>query len=393
MELCKDVNVVFLIDFSKEANQGVYVMEPQIFNIPKDLLEIVDIFTIHNKELFLVGGSVRDILLNLKPKDFDVATNATPDEVIELLEQCKKYTILGIGKSFGVIKVITPEKNEYEIATFRSDVGSGRRPESVVYTTIYEDVKRRDFTINALFYDFHKKEVIDHIGGLEDIRNKVVKTVGNPKERFEEDRLRILRAVRFAARFGSLDEETYKAIKDNNSLVGVSEERIREEFLKGIQSSKNVFDFFNLLEDLNLLEQIFPDLILNKNFLNTKNIPILLSFLLKDNELKNLKTKLNDLKYSSIEITQVVFLHSFQSLCEKNAFGLKKLFMNSHLENVDLIDFVLNSGKPSTQLLNAFMAYSPTTNGDELLKLGFAGKSLGEEMLRIETEKFKCLIH
>jgi tRNA nucleotidyltransferase/poly(A) polymerase len=164
------------------------------FDLPDDILKIKDIFKANNFKLFVVGGAVRDLLLKKEPKDFDLATDALPDIVESMLKN--KYRTIATGKAFGVINVFTPT-GDFEIATFRSDIGSGRRPDSVVFTTIDKDVKRRDLTINALFYDIDRGEVVDLVGGVEDLKNMTVNTVGNPMERFSEDPLRILRFFRF----------------------------------------------------------------------------------------------------------------------------------------------------------------------------------------------------
>ena len=188
--------------------------------LPKDIYKIKDVIKNAGYKLYVVGGAVRDALLGKTPKDFDLATDALPDTIQNLLKPF--YKTLETGKSFGVINVITPS-DEYEIATFRKDIGKGRKPDAVEFTTIDQDVLRRDLTINALFYDIDTSEVVDLVGGIEDLKNGVVRTVGSPEERFDEDRLRILRAIRFAARFGSdLDAATDAALKKDSNLNGVS---------------------------------------------------------------------------------------------------------------------------------------------------------------------------
>ena len=160
-----------------------------------------------------------------------------PSKVEEILKAYPEYRVLELGRAFGIVKIITPEGNDYEIATFRTDIGKGRRPDSVEFATIEKDVNRRDLTMNALFYDISNKEIVDYVGGIQDIENKVVKTVGNAKERFDEDRLRILRALRFAVTKGFLinydiiSAMTQPEILEKLEKV-VSAERIREEVFK-----------------------------------------------------------------------------------------------------------------------------------------------------------------
>lgn len=366
------------------------IRKPFQMNLPPDLIQISGIFQQAGKQLFVVGGAVRDALMGKEPKDYDVASDATPDEVIAIFRPHTQYKILEIGKAFGVIKILTPEGGEYEVATFRADVGKGRRPDSVNFTTIDQDVQRRDLTINALFYDISRQEIVDYVGGIADIENNVVRTVGNPDERFDEDRLRVLRALRFAGRMGSsLDPATDAAIKANNSLEGVSGERIRDEFLKGLTSSKSVLYFLGLVSTYNLWGQIFPGLVVNTNFVETRNIPVQLALLLRDNKPEILAKTLNKLKYSATEAAQVSFLAIFQTLASENAFKLKKFFKNAHLSNQDVLEFARLNGKPDEKTAKAFTLYEPTITGDELTAAGFKGADLGKEMSRRETELFQ----
>lgn len=224
-------------------------------SLPEDIIKIKNIFINSGYKIFLVGGSVRDALLHKTPKDYDLATDASPDKVIEILKgQSFIKNILEIGKSFGVINVIT-DLNEYEIATFREDTSKGRKPSVSLNASISTDSLRRDLTINALYYDIDTKEVIDLVSGIDDLKHNIIRTVGKPQDRFDEDPLRKIRSIRFAARFGSkLDDETSNALKINNNLDGVSSERIRDEFLKGIKTTKSVKYFLELLRVYGFLE-------------------------------------------------------------------------------------------------------------------------------------------
>lgn len=374
------------------GGEALPVRKKLLIPLPDDLLKISDLFKASGKQFYLVGGSVRDALTGEKPKDFDVATNATPDEIIEIAKEDPGLKILEIGKSFGVIKLLTPKGNEYEIATFRRDGSPGRRPDSVEFTSIEQDVRRRDLSLNALFYDIENKEIIDYVGGIADIENKIVRTVGSPQERFGEDKLRILRALRFAARLGSgLDPATSEAIKADNSLQGVSGERIRDEFIKGIKSSRSTVHFFNLVSEHGLWEQIFPGLHVSRDFKDTKNTSVALAVLLRENAAKLLLKKLNDLKYSSDEVTQVSFLVTFQGLEVPNAYKVKKLFKIAKLADKDLVEFSSLVGKPSSDLVQNFIRYEPSITGIELQAQGFSGKELGQELERRETELFRRL--
>ena len=172
--------------------------------IPQSVKDLHELFQSSGKKLYLVGGSVRDFLTGDKPKDFDLATDALPDEVLDIVGD--KYRTNLQGRAFGVVVVYTKEVPEgMEIATFRSDIydddklGKSRNPD-VKFTTIDQDVLRRDLRINGLFYDLDKKEIVDLVGGVDDIKNGVIGMIGDPDLRIKEDPLRILRAIRMACR-------------------------------------------------------------------------------------------------------------------------------------------------------------------------------------------------
>ncbi|HEY2155615.1 MAG TPA: CCA tRNA nucleotidyltransferase [Isosphaeraceae bacterium] len=208
-------------------------------------------------EAYWAGGCVRDILLGLEPTDYDVATDARPEQVAGLFRRT-----VGVGVSFGVVKVLGPrEAGEVEVATFRSDGAyvDGRRPESIVFSTPERDASRRDFTINGMFLDPLDGRVIDYVGGREDLRKKVLRAIGDPRARFGEDKLRLLRAVRFAARFRlSFDPETRLAIVEMaRQVTAVSVERIAQELRRMLVHPSRT-EAMALAAGLGLLEVILP---------------------------------------------------------------------------------------------------------------------------------------
>jgi poly(A) polymerase len=204
----------------------------------------------------LAGGCVRDLVLGVRPKDYDVATSATPDVVEGLFEKC-----ISVGASFGVQIVVLAE-GTFEVATFRKDGPylDGRHPDHVEFVDEIEDARRRDFTINAMFFDPATNSVIDYVGGKDDLQRRVVRTVGEPHERFSEDHLRLLRAVRFAARLGfTIDPGTQKAIAEMASLISrTSPERIRDEIVK-ILTEGGARRAFELLDQTGLLVHVLPE--------------------------------------------------------------------------------------------------------------------------------------
>ena len=360
--------------------------------IPEEIKVIHNIFKNNGFFIHVVGGAVRDSILNIKPKDWDLVTDATPDTVISLLKgQNFVKNILETGKAFGVINVIT-NTDEFEIATARKDIGSGRRPDTVEFTTIEQDITRRDLSCNALFFDIDTNEVVDLVGGVEDIKNGVVRTVGNPADRFGEDRLRILRAVRFAGRFGSeLDPAVEAALKKDNSLEGVSPERIRDEFLKGIKTAKNVPHFIGLISKFNLWDAIFPGLNVNKEISNIDKDPIvLLAELLKNNEASTLNKKLNKLTFSSEEnkaITSLIFLQGFKD--PSQAFKFKKMLDKSGLDETRILKFALRA-KLNPTLIKAILDFKLSVTGQQVQdELGISpGPEMGAAIEKMENDNF-----
>lgn len=207
------------------------------------------------------GGCVRDLLLKKEPKDYDVATNALPEEVRHLFG---KRRTLAVGASFGVIIVRGHQPDcDVEIATFRSEGPylDGRRPEHVKFTTAEEDAQRRDFTINGMFYDPLNESIYDYVGGKADLQQHLIRAIGNPLERMQEDKLRLLRAIRFAATLGfHLAESTFHAIQTMaNEITVVSPERIAEE-LRKMLIHPHRRDAIELVQSSGLMKPIIPEL-------------------------------------------------------------------------------------------------------------------------------------
>lgn len=208
-------------------------------------------------EAFFVGGCVRDALLGVLPAEIDIATSAEPGRVQDIFPKT-----VAVGKSFGVV-IVMEGGAPFEVATFRreSGYGDGRHPENVEYTeSAEEDVLRRDFTVNGMLYDPVSEELYDHVGGLGDLELRVVRTIGDPEKRFGEDRLRMMRAVRFSACLGfELDPGALSVIRRGASdISAVSAERTREELVK-ILTGRNPGDGIGLLSDSGLLEHFLPE--------------------------------------------------------------------------------------------------------------------------------------
>jgi poly(A) polymerase len=230
---------------------------------------VIDTLRRAGHEAYLVGGCVRDLVLGREPADYDVATDATPDEVMRIFPNS-----YGVGAQFGVVLVAPPDggnglgltsaKNCVEVATYRSDIGfsDGRHPDHVQYSkSARDDVQRRDFTINGLLYDPVADQVLDYVGGLADIKAGVIRTIGSPEQRFQEDKLRLMRAVRFAARFEyRIDPPAFAAIQELSAGIHqVSQERIRDELTKMLTEG-HAKRAFELLDDSGLLRHVLPEI-------------------------------------------------------------------------------------------------------------------------------------
>jgi len=232
-------------------------------NIPKEVQTILTELEGHNFKAYLVGGCVRDLFLDRTPKDWDITTNALPDEVQKIFPDSV------YENDFGTVGVKTRSENPklalVEITTFRLEekYSDFRHPDKIKFAkTVEEDLSRRDFTINAMALDI-KGDLVDPYEGKNDLSAKLVKAVGNPKERFEEDALRLMRAVRFAAELGfEIEKETEKAAKSLSKLLAIiARERVRDEFVKIIMSDKNGPAWgVAMLENLGLLQYIVPEL-------------------------------------------------------------------------------------------------------------------------------------
>ncbi|MFA5293662.1 MAG: CCA tRNA nucleotidyltransferase [Phycisphaerae bacterium] len=206
-------------------------------------------------QALLAGGCVRDMLLGTKPKDYDVVTSAKPAEVCKLFRRTIK-----VGAKFGVIIVLL-DNHQIEVATFRaeSDYTDGRRPDKVRFTSAENDALRRDFTINGMFYDPIKKEVLDYVGGQKDLKNKIIRTIGKADDRFSEDYLRMLRAVRFAAQLDfKVEKNTLDAVKKySGNITKISGERIAMEMESLFAAVKRKRGVERLIET-GLAEKLFP---------------------------------------------------------------------------------------------------------------------------------------
>ena len=348
--------------------------------VPRDIKKIYKLFKKNGKQLFIVGGAVRDAILGKSPKDFDLATDAKPDDVLKIAEK-GGFKSLELGKAFGVVVI-----GGHEVATFRKDIGKGRRPDAVDYTDIEGDVKRRDLTINALFYDIGREEIVDLVGGIKDLKKKQIRTVGTAEERFDEDPLRKLRALRFTASIGGrVHPDTLMALKKDPSLKGVSAERIRDEFVKSIKKAKSPSKYLRLAQALSMLPQILPGLNINKNFINSNDHIVQISFMLKDNKPSKLPSKLNSLRYTKQEANDISFLVSLQNFDPKQIYLYKKMQekTNLSLQQIKKFGIFIGKEKELVKMYNFELSVSAKDVPKDL-----KGREIGDKIKDLEKEKF-----
>ncbi|MDA9801050.1 polynucleotide adenylyltransferase PcnB [Candidatus Pseudothioglobus singularis] len=225
--------------------------------LDQDALKILKKLNNSGHETYLVGGCIRDILLGHKPKDFDIATNATPEQIHKLFKRSRI-----IGRRFKLVHIMFSARKFIEVATFRAGKVQTSNDGLVLrdnyYGTLEDDVFRRDFTVNGLYYDINRSEVIDHVGGLEDLKNLKINMIGNPSERFEEDPVRMIRAVRFQVKLNAqFEPELIEAIVKNSQLLAnISPARLYEEVIK-LFHNENSIEVFRELAKLGLLKHLF----------------------------------------------------------------------------------------------------------------------------------------
>ena len=370
--------------------------------IPDSVKELHKLFQGKGRKLYLVGGSVRDFLTGDKPKDFDLATDALPDEVLDIVDG--KFRTNLQGKAFGVVVVYTKEVPEgMEIATFREDVSKGRNPEVKLGVTIEDDVKRRDLTYNSLFYDLDTREIVDLVGGKEDLQSGITRMVGDPIERFDEDSLRILRAFRFASRYEHpLHHDTEKAIEKRKQLQNIdpetgemkriSQERVWEEMKKAWKQARDYNYYLNFFTKFDMWDEVFPGSEINTNLVKSKDLVVVIANLFKNESLSGLERKLvQEYKIEHETATKVVFLVSLLSFKVEDVFDIYKKRQQCAISDETILEWLKVQGINDDSLIK-FVEYRPSVSAQELMSQGFKGKELGIEIKRLEIEKFKQML-
>lgn len=407
--------------------------------IPKEVSFLIDTIYENGYEAFMVGGCVRDSILNLAPNDYDITTSATPQEIMNIF---KDYKIIDTGIKHGTVSIIL-NNNIYEITTYRieGEYENNRRPKNVEFTSnIEEDLKRRDFTINAMAYN-EQFGIVDKFNGLEDLQKRIIKTVGNPDERFEEDGLRMIRAIRFSSKLGfSIEENTLNSIYKNAYIIkNISIERINDEFTKtlvsnnpqniillyktkilenlGIHCNLNGYYYKELEKDINILKScdnnLLDRLIMLEYLISNK----ILKYIDKHEKYKyyceNIKKVniINNLRYSNKVINycndimeyMIKDIEKIDNIVIKrylNNIGYEKLnkvfklklIYNVFLDNKNKAEFFRQCIIKLNEIENSKECYKISDldiNGKILKDLGYKGKEIGEKLNFLLDEVIK----
>lgn len=407
--------------------------------IPKEVSFLIDTIYENGYEAFMVGGCVRDSILNLTPNDYDITTSATPQEIMNIF---KDYKIIDTGIKHGTVSIIL-NNNIYEITTYRieGEYENNRRPKNVEFTSnIEEDLKRRDFTINAMAYN-EQFGIVDKFNGLEDLQKRIIKTVGNPDERFEEDGLRMIRAIRFSSKLGfSIDENTLKSIYKNAYIIkNISIERINDEFTKtlvsnnpqniillyktkilenlGIHCNLNGYYYKELERDINILKScdnnLLDRLIMLEYLISNKILKYIDKHEKYEYYCKNIKKVniINNLRYSNKVINycndimeyMIKDIEKIDNIVIKrylNNIGYEKLnkvfklklIYNVFLDNKNKAEFFRKCIIKLNEIENSKECYKISDldiNGKILKDLGYKGKEIGEKLNFLLDEVIK----
>jgi len=377
---------------------------------PDSAIEIIQKLRDRQYEAYLVGGCVRDMVMGLEPADYDIATSARPEEIMKMFPRTE-----AIGAQFGVVLVIH-QGHPYEVATFRSDEAyvDGRRPTGVVFTDARTDVMRRDFTINGLLFDPIGKTMLDYVSGQKDIASKIVRAIGDPARRFEEDKLRILRAIRFGARLGyTIEPETWNAVCTMAPQIHqVSIERIQGEIVR-ILTEGHAGTGFQMLHDSGLLREVLPEVVWNGHLAQCLGLlhrevasDLAMAVLLHEMQVAEVERIMQRLKFSRSEINHTVCLVTripqFHTVRDMNIGALKKFFRLPRFEDHLELERICRSSSDAdlenyNYSLNKLRSWTtedispaPLITGEDLIAMGFRPGPLFKEILtNVEDEQLE----
>ena len=376
-------------------------------NLPPKVRYIINKIYENNYEAYIVGGCVRDAILGFEPNDYDITTSASPNTIQEIF---KDFKCIETGIEHGTVSVVI-EDEIFEITTYRieGEYKDHRRPDKVDFTDrLEEDLKRRDFTINAMAYN-EKKGLIDLFGGKEDLNNKIIKTVGNPYDRFNEDGLRMIRAIRFSSKLNfTIEKETLKAIYDKSFIINnISLERITDEFTKIILSDKpenikylfetKLLKYLNISneDDIGKLKQFYNEIVILKKINNNLEKRLaLLDYIVEKNNI-NCKSFCNELIYSKKIIKNhniILTLLKNIEIDHLNKVEIKKILSgvdrNLLEEYLDISGIIYDKEKKVDEIIDilseieenneCYIIKNLKVNGRDIMSLGYKNKEVGE---------------
>jgi tRNA nucleotidyltransferase/poly(A) polymerase len=357
--------------------------------------------TLKAKTLFIVGGAVRCFLLGQTPSDYDLVTDAHPEEAEKILHQAKPpIKVTSVDKKMGKITV-NVDGETYEIHTMRKEPKTGKRNKDsdkesggATFTVdTKEDSQGRDLTVNSLYYDINAKKIIDHVGGLRHLKDGVVKFNGKGSDRLGEDGTRKFRALRILNTMphGKLDPDSEKDIQSNKDEE-IAPEEIREEFLKAIKNlHTNVTKVLQSYDKVGLLDALFPGLELDRNFPDCKTCktpPIVLASLLKKNKPSKLVKVLKELKYSEREIKDAVYLINLLVFHPDYIYDYKKEILNTSLTKRQILDWA-KMNDLDKNVIEKLVDYKFSVNHQELIDQGLNGDELRNSVRDLEAKNFK----
>lgn len=403
--------------------------------MPDNVRLILNKLNQDNNSAYIVGGCVRDSLMGVTPHDWDICTSCTPNEIKEIF---KDYRIIDTGIKHGTVTIMIDDES-YEVTTYRIDgvYEDNRHPKEVTFTDdIVDDLSRRDFTINAMAYN-DKNGLVDLFGGIEDIKNKVIRCVGNPDERFTEDALRMLRAIRFAVRFNcAIDKETMCSLLAHKSLLkNISVERISSELTKTLSYPNDIKSAMLMVTLIELLKIVVPDMYL----IDTEDVcqrlirsnPVFEIRLATLFDFKDIETVLKQLRFSNDIVSDAVSIKTYghkvfdeRLIWRDNKYKyysrklLHDLGYKNALRAVEYATLLTHEQDSNTMLLLKLLShYVSESNrdgsvytlsgldidGNDLLELGYKGKQIGnilnhlldmvmrDMVLNTKEELIKCI--
>ena len=404
--------------------------------MPRSVEFIIDKIYEYGFEAFIVGGCVRDKILGNEPNDYDITTSAKPNDILNIF---KEFKVIDNGIKHGTVGIII-DNEVYEITTYRieGEYENNRKPKEVEFTLdLIEDLKRRDFTINAMAYNY-KCGLIDKFNGLEDLQNKLIKTVGNADERFTEDALRIMRAIRFSCKLGfTIEEKTLNSIYKNSSLItNISIERINDEFTKTILSNytsnliilikSNILKYLNIYSDLKQADYSFLEKninILEKAPRNLEERLILVEYLIINNKFVSINENIERIELYNLNmnnesiVNKLRYSNKIKNTCNKliqfmiidegkldkvkvkkilNEIGIENFIKILNLKNLyydnclhyssekdinikkNIIDKIIHIVNDINNNRECYTIKELNINGNDLKQLGYRGSDIGK---------------